>query len=247
MRNTKAIYIKQIQSQLRNPVLLFQAFLFIVMVLVFTFIIGGEDETDPCETCIPAHKCQVCLEEYEPETAPSLAGLFTVMFVGLVLVGSASSLVLEDKTTQNLRFMTMAGVRPGQYLVGTATSIFTLSIGVVILFSLVGWYVGADMVRFVSIAATGSLVSILLGIAIGLSKAPGLAAPFSMMLGLGPMLSTFNDTLARVLWFTYTQQVNLAVSDLSQDLSSNFLVIGANGAVMLILFAWMHRKGALRW
>jgi len=193
--------------------------------------------------------CAQCLEEnVSPDTPnPSLSGLFALMFVGLSLMGSASALVLEDKTTQNLRFMTMSGVKPFQYLLGTIPSLFMLSFAVVVLFSLVGGYFGAEMLRFVSVTAMGAMVSTLLGVAIGLSKAPILATPFSLLLGFGPMLSTLNATLARYLRFTYTQQINLAVSDLSQDMSSNFLIIGINGFVILLVFVWMHRRGELRW
>jgi len=167
------------------------------------------------------------------------------MFVGFALVGSASALVIEDKTTQNLRFMAMADVKPWQYLVGTVVSMAILSVGILALYALVGRYLGVQMIWFMAITMSGAIVSILLGLVVGLSKAPGLTTLLSLVLGLGPMLSGFNEALARVLRFTFTQQVNLAVSDLSADLSTNFMIIGANGAVILLLFVWMHRKGVL--
>jgi hypothetical protein len=216
------------------------------MVLVFSFLIGSNDKDD-CETCVPAYVCDVCEAENADKPEPSLAGLFTILFAGLTLVGSASALVLEDKTTQNLRFMTMSGVKPIQYLVATTSALFILSVGCLVLFSAVGGYFGVEMLQFLSVTAFGALVSILLGIAIGLSKYPALAFPFSMVLGMGPMLSSFNDTLGEILAFTYTQQVRLAVSDLGWDMGGNFGVIGANGLVILVLFGWMHRKGQLRW
>ena len=248
MKNTKAIFFKQFQSLLRNPGMIVQAVLFLILVIIMNFLIGGYEVTD-CESCIPAYVCTQCLEEDANVSTPdpSLVGLFTVMFVGFAIVGSAAALVIEDKTTQNLRFMTMAGIKPFQYLLGTIPAIFIIVFVVVVLFSLVGRYFGADMVRFVSVTSAGALVSTLLGVALGLSKGPTLATPLGIVLGLGPMLSTFNETLARYLRFTYTQQINLAVSDLSQDISSNFLIIGINGLVVLLIFVWMHRKGELRW
>ena len=249
MTNTRAIFIKQIQSLIKNPTMLAQAIAYLAIVAAITFLIGLDQADDTCDTCIPAYVCASCLAEEELSVTPdpSMVGLFTLMFVGLATVGSASALVMEDKTTHNLRFMTMAGVKPFQYLLGTIPSIFVLNIVIIVLFSIVGGYFGMEMLRFVSIAATGALVSTLLGVAIGLSRAPVLAAPFSIVLGMGPMLSTFNDTLARYLRFTYTQQINLAVSDLYQDMSTHFMIIGANGAVILLAFIWMHRKGELRW
>jgi len=248
MRNAVAIFHKQLASLVRNPAMLAQALAYIVIAAVITFLLNLLD-SEECTDCIPAYVCAKCLEEGALANlpSPSMVGMFCMMFVGMAMVGSASALVLEDKTTQNLRFMTMAGVKPYQYLLGTIPAVFVLALVVVILFSTVGGYFGAEMVRFVMITATGALVSTLLGVAIGLSRAPVLAAPASIILGMGPMLSTFNETLARYLRFTYTQQINLAVSDLSQDMSGNFAIIGINGLVVLLVFVWMHRRGEMRW
>jgi len=246
MRNTKAIFFKQFQSLIRNPGMIVQAVLFLGLVIIMSFLIGGDDHID-CESCIPAYVCVRCLEDNGPldTPTPSLTGLFTVMFVGFAMVGSASALVIEDKTTKNLRFMAMADVKPWHYMVGTVVSVATISFAILALYALVGRYFGVRMLWFMTVTASGALVSILLGLVVGLSKAPGLATVFSLVLGLGPMLSGFNEALAHILRFTYTQQVNLALSDLSADLTSNFLIIGANGTVILLLFLWMHRKGVL--
>ena len=250
MRNVNAIFIKQLQSLVKNPVMLVQAVMFVGIVMVMSFFINlANDDDYDCAYCIPAYICEQCLEDdaspYTPD--PSLAGTFTVMFAGLTMISTASMLVTEDKTTGNLRFMTMAGVKPKQYLLGSIAGLFVLSVWVLVAFSLVGQYFGAYLLRFVSITAAGLLVSILLGVAIGLSKVPMLAFPFSLVLGLGPMLSGLNETLARGLRFVYTQQVSLAISSLGEDMSYNFFVIGINGFIVLIWFAWMHRKGELRW
>jgi len=250
MNNIKAVFIKQFQSLLKNPIMLAQAFFYIILVLIITFLIGN-DEVKDCNVCIPAYVCETCLTENPPldVPTPSLAGLFTVMFVGLAMVGAASALVVEDKKTMNLRFMTMANVKPKEYLIGTATSMASQALVVLIIFSLVGRYFGIEMLWFLATTGSGALVSILFGITLGLSKYPYLTTPLSLIVGMGPMLSTFNENLAHYLRFTYTQQINLAVSDFHSDypldLSSNFLIIGINGLVILVLFVWMLRKGTL--
>jgi hypothetical protein len=249
MNNTKAIFIKQTQSLIKSPAMLVQAALFLIMVLVLSFLIGLDD-TD-CDDCVPAYVCTACEEKNPDRPNPSIGGLFTVMFVGMALMGSASALVQEDKTTNNLRFMTMAGMKPFQYLPGTGAALYIMSVGVIILFALVSRHFGVEMLWFVSVTAAGAFVSVLLGIAMGLSKIPVLTTPVSMILGMGPMLSSFNDSLARWLRFTYTQQVNIALSDISNgtggEMASNFIIIGINGLVILLIFVWMHRKGELRW
>ena len=245
MRNVKAIFFKQFQSLIKSPGMIAQAILFVVMVLVMSFLIGDYSPKD-CDYCIPAYVCAPCLEEDGPDTpSPSLAGLFAVMFVGFAMIGSASALVLEDKTTKNLRFMAMADVKPWQYLVGTVASMGIISLILLVLFPIVGRYYGMQMLWFMAVAASGALVSILLGLVVGLSKAPGLATVFSIIMGMGPMLSEFNDALADILRFTYTQQIRLAVSDLDANLTTNFMIIGANGVVILLYFIWIHRKGVL--
>ena len=252
MNNTIAIFIKQMQSLLKNPVMLISAVIYVALVLVITLLMGEDPGIDDCDVCIPAYICEEHIEAAAPldTPRPSFAGLFAVMFLGLSMIGSSSALILEDKSTQNLRFLAMADVKPKQYMVGTASGLAVMSFSMLILFALVGRYFGEAMLWFLSVAMSGALVSILLGIMIGMSKYPILATPISVVFGLGPMLSTFNENLARILRFTYTQQVNLAFSDLHNDLanldfSSNFTIIGANGAVFLLIFIWLNRKGTL--
>jgi len=250
MKNIKAVFIKQFQSLLKNPVMLAQALFYLVLILIITFLVGTNDDIE-CHVCIPAYVCATCLEANPPldVPTPSITGLFTVLFVGLAMVGAASALVVEDKTTKNLRFMTMAKVKPKEYLIGTAASMASLSFVVLLLFAIVGRYFGVQMLWFMAVTGFGAVVSMLFGITLGLSKYPYLTTPLSLIVGMGPMLSSFNETLAHALRFTYTQQINLAVSDFHSgyplDLTNNFLIIGANGLVVLVLFVWMLRKGSL--
>ena len=247
MRNTKAIFFKQTSSQLKSPVMIFQAVLFLLIVLIMSFFMSGDD--DECYTCIPAYVCATCLEEASAFYIPdiSIAALFAVMFVGLTLVSMAAALVNEDKSTQNLRFLAMANVKPYQYMLGTLASMFIISFVIIILFAIVGQYFGTDMLWFVAIATSGAVVSILLGAAIALSKFAVVLMPVSLVLGMGPMLSEFNEGLANTLRFTYTQQIRLAVGGLGYDMTENFIIIGLNGLVALWLFVFVHRKGKLIW
>ena len=242
MNNTKAIFIKQFTSLLKVPSMIIQGILFLLIAAAFVFFLGP-DEVHECDYCIPAYVCAPCEEEARFELpVPSGVGLFTVVFIGLALVGSASALVIEDKTTTNLRFMAMADVKPYQYLLGTAVSTIIVVTIMLIFYAMLGGYFGVNMFWFMTIGVSGGIVSILLGIVIGLSKMPLLATPISLILGLGPSFGNLNEAVANILRFTFIQQVNIALADLSADLTSNFLIIGANGLVVLLLFAIMHRK-----
>jgi len=244
MNNTKAVFLKQFTSMVKVPSLIVQGILFLIIAAVFMFFISEDEERD-CNACIPAYVCEICEEEAQSRfelPIPSVVGVFTVIFIGLAMVGSASALVQEDKTTKNLRFMAMADVTPYQYLLGTATAMIIIVSIILVFYALVGGYLFTDTFWFMVIGIAGGIVSILLGIVIGLSKVPILAAPISLILGLAPTLSGMNETLANMLRFTYIQQVNIAIAEMDGDLTSNFLIIGANGVVVLLLFVLIHRK-----
>jgi hypothetical protein len=181
-----------------------------------------------------------------------MPGMFAVMFTGMLVISTAIALVQEDKTSNNLRFMAMAGVKPKQYVPATIAAIFLISTVCLVGFALVdGNFFGATFVRFMMLTMAGTLVSALFGVAMGLSKKfAAVGGLFSMFFGFGPMLARFNDGLASVMRFTFIQQVNLGLSDLERPLTEmgeNFLIIGINGLVFLAFFAWIHRKGELKW
>ncbi|MCL2420668.1 MAG: hypothetical protein FWD03_02320 [Defluviitaleaceae bacterium] len=244
MNNIKAIFIKQITSLLKNPVLIINGIIFLAIAGAFLIFLSPEDEYD-CHSCIPAYICATCQEEEDNRfqlPTPSQVGLFAVIFIGLGLMGSASAQVNEDKTTTNLRFMAMAEVRPYQYLLGTVTAMIIVVAIMLVPYALLGGYFGTSFFRFMTIGIFGGLTSILLGIVIGLSKIPIIATPLSILMGMGPAFSTFNERVANLLRFTFIQQVNIAFSDLEVNLSSSFLIIGANFAIVLLVFIVMHRK-----
>jgi len=244
MNNTKAIFIKQFTSLLKVPSMIIQGLMFLLIAAAFIFFVG-EDEPVDCSSCIPAYMCSTCQEAEDARfelPIPSGVGIFTIIFIGLALVASSSALVYEDKNTTNLRFMAMADVRPYQYLLGTLAAAIIVVAVMLIFYALLGGYLGGDMLRFMAIGTFGGLVSILLGVVIGLSKMPILATPLSIILGLGPTFGNMNETLANALRFTFIQQVNIAMADIDADLSSSFLIIGANGFVFLLIFIFMHRR-----
>lgn len=244
MNNIKAVFIKQATSLVKVPIMLVQGVVFLIIAVVMNFLLNEPEEYD-CYVCVPAYVCEVCQAREDERFSlpiPSGISMFAVIFVGLALVGSASAMVSEDKTTMNLRFMAMADVRPWQYLLATLGSMIIAVSAMLSLFALAGGYFGMDFVRYMALGVSGGLVSVLFGITIGLSRFPLLAMPISIMLGLGPGFANANEALANVLRFTFIQQVNIGMAELDADLSNNFMIIGINGLVFLGIFFWMHRK-----
>ncbi|MCL2407737.1 MAG: ABC transporter permease [Defluviitaleaceae bacterium] len=257
MRNFKAVFIKQTVYNTKVPSLIIMAGIFMAFIIVINILFDADDD---CGYCTPAViaveevKCDDCLANETHD--PSMAGMFTVMFVGMFLVSHAAGNVRDDKTTKNLRFMTMAGVRPPQYVLGTILSLTIFAVPIAILYATVGGYFGMNMFWFVSVAIPSSIISILLGLAMGLAKNPVFIMPVSLLLGFGPMLSTFNDQVGVFLRWTYTQQVRIAVGNLRADIieyggnfnagmSENFMVIGVNAAVVILILIFVTRKGHL--
>ena len=248
MNNIKAIFIKQLVNQIKVPAIIIYGFMFLAIAVVFAVFLS-EDEEEDCYSCVPAYVCGPCEEEaYErfELPIPSGIGLFAVMFIGLGLLSSVSAIIMEEKTTKNLQFMKMADVKPYQYLLGSVPSIIIIVTGVFAFYAffhaLFYGSFGIEMLWFMALGITGGLVSILFGLVIGLSKFPLLATPICIVLGLGPTMAPHNEALARVLSVTFVQQVNLGIAELDSDLTSNFMIIAANGLVALILFGIMHRK-----
>jgi len=138
--------------------------------------------------------------------------------------------------------MAMADMKPYQYLIGTLPALMVIITPMLVLFALFGRHFGIDMIRFMALCLAGGGVSILLGIVIGLSRVPILAMPLSFMLGLGPTFSYHNEVLANILRYTFIQQVNVGIAEMEGSFSSNYMIIGLNALVLLVVFFIMHRK-----
>ena len=247
MNNIKAIFIKQFVNQIKVPMMIAYGVIFLFIAVLFAVFLE-EDDRD-CNRCIPEYVCETCEEElYHRFSLPTPTGIrqFAVMFIGLGILMVVVVVVMEEKTTKNLDFMRMAEVKPYQYLLGSVPSFMIVTASMLILYAffhaLFYGEFGLEMLRFMAVGLGGSLVSILFGLTIGLSKVPLLGLPLGMVLALGPTMAPHNEAVARLLRFTYVQQVNLGFAELDSSLTSNFLIIAANGAVALLLFVIIHRK-----
>ena len=226
MRIIKAIFIKQGLSYLKKPAIISMPAMFLGMSLLFRFLLPQGEGS-------------------------GLVNSFVVMFIGLAMVGTASSFIMEDRFTMNLRFMAMAGVKPYQYLISTSGALMIASLVVLTLFAMVGDNFGADMVDFLSMAMLGATTSIVLGITLSLSKVFWLGQPIGMILGFAPMLSNANETVASIFYYTYTQTINRAFN--SEEMSyydyiprgESIQIILWNLGIILVIFVWMHTRHGL--
>jgi len=243
MNHTIAIFMKQLTTLIKVPIMIGMSLFFFV--LAFLMVIFNTEDPH-CYTCVPAYICVECVTAaaFELPQSPIAQVLASVM--GLSIVMYSAGLVNEDRLTGNLKFMSMAEVNPWQYLAGTFSSVLLVAAAIVTPFAVLGFFSeGANLLWFMIVGLFGAVVAALFGITIGLYGNPlvSIIAPFS--LGLLPMFSQVNDTVANLSRFVFVQQINVAIADLSADLTESFIIIAANGVICFLVFIFIHRKNKL--
>ena len=227
MGNIKAIFKVSVVSYFKIPAIIGTTAFLVLLPLVF-YLITQDGEASSAE----------------------FVNMFAPMFVGLGTVGTASSFVMGDKVTMNLRFMSMAGVKPFQYLVGTGGALLVISFGVMAVYSQIAGYRNEDLAIFLALGTFGASIAILLGMSIGMFKFPWLGQPIGMLLAFGTMFSEVNETLAAVFYFTFTQQLHNAFSALAYEygyvsITQVMPIMLGNAIVVLLLFVLINWKHGL--
>ncbi len=209
--------------------MLFQSLMYPVLVLLFSL---SEDES----------------------TKFAMVSTLTPMFVGSAPLLTVNNLVREDKNTGALRALTLASVRPLEYI--TAISLFMLSISGVtsILMAIAGGIAGIEAIYFFAASMIGCLLTVMLGCSISLRRNGRTNAVMfiniiSILNGLIPMLELFYPSVTTVTKFWYTQQVkNIIVSIFAEDMQGlpfSFGVIIATLALFSAAFVFAYRKNKI--
>ena len=224
MRNAKAIFKVSVISYFKIPSIIGTA-AFLVLLPLVMYLLTRDGTQQPAEFVIA----------------------FAPMFVGMGMVGTASSFVMGDKVTMNLRFMAMAGVKPHQYLLGTGGALLVIGFGAMVVYSQIARFSGDVLINFLLVSAVGSSIAILLGMSIGMFKFPWLGQPIGIMLAFGTMLSEANETLASVFYYTFTMQIFNALASIVEyghvDMARIMQIMLGNAVVVVILFTivnWKH-------
>lgn len=230
MNSAKAIYLKQLKDIFKNKSMLIQYIMYPAIAFLMTELIAKPDENIPNTLFII---------------------MFSSMFIGMALIMGTASPISEDREHKSLRFLIMAGVKPHQYLLGLGGVIFSGALLVSLVFALMGGYTSLELLKFMTVMSAGALGSIILGAIIGMisknqQAAIGLGLPMAMIFGFSPMIASFNETAKNYLFPLYTQQISLAVNDLSAPIWQPLLVIAANILVFLVLFVIAYRKKGIK-
>jgi len=177
------------------------------------------------------------------------ANLFAVMYVGMAPLTSIAAVIAEEKEKNTLRVLQLSNVKALEYLLGNAIYIFLMCMAGSVVIGLAGGYQNKELFAFFAVMAIGHMISILLGATIGvISKnqmgATSLTVPVMMVFSFLPMLSMFNDTIAKVAKVVYSQQLHLLMQNLAQITVSSECVSGlaGNAAAVIALFMIAYRK-----
>lgn len=135
-------------------------------------------------------------------------------------------------------------------LFGTGCYVFLACMPGSILFScLLTGVTFASRLFFLLILSTGILVSIVVGATIGIQcknqmTASSVTVPVMMVFSFLPMLSMFNDTIAKIARFTYTEQIQLLIGELqgSSGHIPDVRILLLNIVVFGTMFSFFYRK-----
>lgn len=226
MKHAIAIFKKQVKDTAKNKAVLIQFIMFPIMTLIMNNAIQINE--------LPGNFFVL---------------LFASMYIGMAPLTAVSAIIAEEKEQNTLRVLLMSNVKPSAYLIGVGSYVWLSCLlgSAVICFA--GSYTQRERLCFLLTMAIGILISLLLGAAIGtFSKtqmmATSLMVPTMIFFSFLPMLSLFNETVAKFAKFTYSEQIRLALSEISDPQLSGerLLILMANMLLFAGLFLAAYKK-----
>ena len=238
MRSVRAVFIKQGLDMRRNPTTLIQFLVFPVVAFVFTVVVARPNPDIPDMMFVT---------------------MFAAIFAGMSVTVTMASVIAEDRERGSCKFLTMAGVKPQQYLLGVGGFVASVGLVIALVFAVMSGFTGTLFVRFWGVIALGVVTSTVLGATLGIlarnqQAATAIVMPIALVLAFGPMLAQFNQSVAKLFSVFYTQQVSVLANDPGAGFANDsgaglarpLFVIVANLAVLLVLFLLAYRARGLR-
>ena len=245
MSSVKAVFKKQFKGTVNNPEILMQFIIYPLLALVLNLLVVTDFEGIPYE-----------IAAMLTENMPNMVTMQATIFVGMGIITVMGGIVAADIEKKSIRFLMMAGVKPGAYLLGVSGVILLVSIGTSAAFSLIGEFSGTDFWIFTAAMMSATVCSVILGATIGIitknqQSASAISLPLAAVLAFGPMMAQFNDVAARFLHPVYTQHLNVIAAYLKTGgndmiLWQSFAIILANAVLLSILFAIAYTKKGMK-
>lgn len=227
MQNIIIIIKKQLKDTVKNKTILIQFILFPLMTVIMENAISLEGMQELFFT-----------------------KLFAIMYIGMAPITSVAAIISEEKEKNTLRVLMMANVKPWQYLYGVGFYVWAICmIGAgVMSFG----FSGKDRAFFLGLMGIGFFISILAGACVGIfaknqMAATSLVMPGMMILAFLPMLSMFNEKIAKVAKIFYTEQLKNILEKMSfSDVPENAVwIILMNAVVLGFLFSFVYKRKGL--
>lgn len=224
-----AIWKKQIKDTLKNKEILIQ----FVMFPVLTAVMQGSMNI-----------------EGMPENY--FISLFATMYIGMAPLTAMAAIISEEKEQGTLRMLLMSNVKAEEYLIGTGGYVLMICSLGALFFGILGDFRGADLAGFVLAMCIGILISLLLGAAIGVRSkgqmaATSIAVPVMMLISFLPMLASFNDKVAKVSKYLFSQQCSKIMGEIGSHAAGaeSMIIIGINFVLVILLFTFCYRRYGL--
>lgn len=229
MKNSMIIFRKQVKDTGKNIALCIQFVMFPMMAVIMENAIKIDN--------MPPH---------------FFVGMFAIMHLGMAPLNVMTAVISEEKEKNTLRMLFFGNVTPAEYLLGIGGFIFSACMVGAVVFGILGGYRGMQFLYFLLTMAAGICVSMLLGAVIGIRcksqiAATTIATPVMMIFAFLPMLAMFNDSIAKVADFAYSQQIQLLINGLTAGTEvkpESLLVVAVSlvAATGLFIHAY-HRCG----
>jgi len=252
MKNVNAIFYKQLKDTVKNPATLIQFIIFPLIAFALTLLMNVERMAEEMYAAMPYGTDFEGILAGMLANIPNMTTMQATVFAGMGLIPIAAGIIAEDIEKKNLRFLSMAGIKPTAYLMGIAGVMLLFSLFTSMAFSIVAGFTGLDFVIYTAAMMSGVAGSIVLGATFGIltknqQASAGITMPVALILGFGPIMAQMNPTIARYLHFLYTQQLNVVADTLTigyagTPLWQSFGIIWANVAVLTLLFALVFKK-----
>lgn len=226
-KTLQALFCKQIKDTAHNMQVLILFFTFPIIAMVMTQSMGKE-----------------------MGNSAFFISIFGVMHGVFTPIVATSSMMSEEKEKNTLRVLLMSNVNPMEYLISIGGFVFLCTMVTGVLFLFLGGYTPVEMVMFMGALGVGSVISIVLGLAIGsyaknMMAANGLALPFGMIFAFLPMLAKFNDKIGQIAKFTYGHQISMFVEKMDGISWEGVLITAVNFIVLIAVFVVVFRRNRL--
>lgn len=172
--------------------------------------------------------------------------IFATMHCIFTPLVATASILTEEKEKNTLRVLIMSNVTLREYLLSVGGFILISTVLTSSIFLFLIELTSEKALLFLLAIVIGCLISIILGVCIGLfsknaAAANGLAVPFGMVFAFIPMLANFNSGIEAVSKFTFGQQISYILGGESIG-TFGIVVLSANFIVLLIISALRFKR-----